>query len=470
MMLSISLKLFACQIFLLLVVETLSQRIRFADRGPQYGQRYQCQSDSTCIAISRCPPARRVRNSPQCSYNAGYYRWASGVCCSNAAFPPPPRPGPPLVMDTAASDVSFIDQGGVRFPGRDPRTRSYPPYFENNQEQCPRRSRCIAWSRCPPSRRSRVPNDCYYEGYSRRNPGVCCVEERRRTLSGEIPNEIPRFPVSTTTSTTTTMAAPMNSPNGPDCGRSLAIAGMMIGGSPAGQNVYPWMVAITTLDGIPTCTASLIDRTHVLTAAHCFDTNGPIDTKIYALRIGNVDQRLGDRYTISNLAIPNTYRNGRYYSDVAVITLDRPVNSPDFMPICLPDSTFRNFTNRGVTLAGWGSTRHGGPTSDILMQLNGVSVVSTYQCNSIFGRGISGFNSQFPSGIDTSFICAGFLEDARGRDSCGGDSGGPMMVSQGGRWYQIGILSFGHMRCGEPGYPAVYTRVSSSMNFILGNL
>lgn len=50
-----------------------------------------------------------------------------------------------------------------------------------------------------------------------------------------------------------------------------------------------------------------------------------------------------------------------------------------------------------------------------------------------------------------------------------GDSGGPLMLQVKGRWVQIGVVSFGN-KCGEPGYPGVYTRVTHYFNWLQENL
>jgi secreted trypsin-like serine protease len=50
-------------------------------------------------------------------------------------------------------------------------------------------------------------------------------------------------------------------------------------------------------------------------------------------------------------------------------------------------------------------------------------------------------------------ICAGTVKG--GRDSCYGDSGGPLLTSTG---VQVGIVSNGY-GCGAPSIPAVYTDV-----------
>jgi serine protease 56 len=36
------------------------------------------------------------------------------------------------------------------------------------------------------------------------------------------------------------------------------------------------------------------------------------------------------------------------------------------------------------------------------------------------------------------------------------------------RWTQLGIVSFGN-KCGEPGYPGVYTRISEYLDWIKEN-
>ena len=57
-----------------------------------------------------------------------------------------------------------------------------------------------------------------------------------------------------------------------------------------------------------------------------------------------------------------------------------------------------------------------------------------------------------------------------GKDSCGGDSGGPMVVRKpSGSWYQAGIVSFGPKRCGI-GRPGVYTKVSKYLDWIRNTL
>ena len=65
-------------------------------------------------------------------------------------------------------------------------------------------------------------------------------------------------------------------------------------------------------------------------------------------------------------------------------------------------------------------------------------------------------------------ICAGGGKE----DSCAGDSGGPLMARniQTQRWYMAGIVSFGPYPCARENKPAVYTNVSSYVDWIKDNL
>merc|ERR1719219_1756185 len=54
-------------------------------------------------------------------------------------------------------------------------------------------------------------------------------------------------------------------------------------------------------------------------------------------------------------------------------------------------------------------------------------------------------------------------------DSCGGDSGGPLMAQVDGVWYLAGVVSFGTLKC-DSSLPGVYTRISSFEDWLNQNL
>lgn len=91
---------------------------------------------------------------------------------------------------------------------------------------------------------------------------------------------------------------------------------------------------------------------------------------------------------------------------------------------------------------------------------------------------VEGYNLDGCSGIyrtnsitlNPSQLCA----LGNGTDTCGGDSGGPILSyavdstnSRRTYWYSAGITSFGTVDCGKPGFPAIYTRVSHYIGWII---
>lgn len=69
--------------------------------------------------------------------------------------------------------------------------------------------------------------------------------------------------------------------------------------------------------------------------------------------------------------------------------------------------------------------------------------------------------------IGDTQICAG---GDKGKDSCRGDSGGPLMGATNGTkgqfTYLAGLVSYGPSPCGMEGWPGVYTRVASYIDWI----
>ena len=54
-----------------------------------------------------------------------------------------------------------------------------------------------------------------------------------------------------------------------------------------------------------------------------------------------------------------------------------------------------------------------------------------------------------------------------GKDSCNGDSGGPLIQKDrgvGNPWFQVGVVSFGTSKCGA-GQPGMYIAAKLILNF-----
>jgi spatzle-processing enzyme len=107
-----------------------------------------------------------------------------------------------------------------------------------------------------------------------------------------------------------------------------------------------------------------------------------------------------------------------------------------------------NTTYRVVFIAG--------VKSDIKLKVD-IGVVTNPSCQRSFAS----------QTIVATQLCAG---GEAGKDSCGGDSGGPLMsthlVGRKQISYLIGLVSYGARKCGSRGLPGVYTRVGEYMTWI----
>jgi len=118
-------------------------------------------------------------------------------------------------------------------------------------------------------------------------------------------------------------------------------------------------------------------------------------------------------------------------------------------------------------VAGWGDTNRPVPPS---LQEVELGVISNKACADNYGYNGHG-NVSVASNIKIteSKLCA--VVPGGGKDSCSGDSGGPLMVTNGDgetpgqNYYQIGVVSHGY-RCGLPDYPGIYSRVTVALDWI----
>ena len=105
--------------------------------------------------------------------------------------------------------------------------------------------------------------------------------------------------------------------------------------------------------------------------------------------------------------------------------------------------------NETVTVIGFGDTNTAvSSASPILLGVD-IRIISVAQCNAYWG-----------TVIQDKQVCAGIAEG--GKDSCFGDSGGPLLTKNG---EQVGIVSFSD-GCAKANVPAVYTRISGYKDFI----
>lgn len=261
-----------------------------------------------------------------------------------------------------------------------------------------------------------------------------------------------------------------------DCGiRAMPREAKIVGGRDSQFGELPWSVLIreTSLLGLlvkTKCGGVLIDLKWVLTAAHC--KPGVLGSLVVV--IGQNDQagRLSGSHDINSvpsvrlkpfvrkvkrMIIHRDYNPSNFDNDIALLELESPFQlQPHVVPICLPEKN-EDFIGQAAMVAGWGKLSFGGPVPNIL-QIANLPVIGNKDCQEMY------HNSGHMKIISDSFVCAGFPNG--GRDSCEGDSGGPLQVRRNdSRWVLVGTVSHG-IKCAEPNLPGIYIRTAAYLPWI----
>lgn len=233
----------------------------------------------------------------------------------------------------------------------------------------------------------------------------------------------------------------------------------IIGGEIAAEGSWPATVALDM--GGQFCGGTLVDRRWVVTAAHCvFTRNGT--------RISNGDMRvlagsvLLDSPDMQEIMVTNSYVHPQYNVlqldyDIALLELAMEAELPA-EPISMNQDPDMPVVDTLATVVGWGLTTTDvtDPDYGVVNELREVElpVVSNETCNA---------PQSYNGTITSTMLCAGYADG--GKDSCGGDSGGPLMVMQDGAWILSGVVSFGD-GCAEPDKYGVYMRVSAFYDWL----
>ena len=197
------------------------------------------------------------------------------------------------------------------------------------------------------------------------------------------------------------------------------------------------------------CGGSLISKNYILTAGHC--VKYLTDVQLLQVRVGSYFwKQNGVVRKVSKIILHPSY----FVYDIALIKLSTPIEN--IKPISLSSSLISDpIQDQLVTVIGFGRTVLNGGISSTLQKVV-VPIQSLQKCRQSYGSRIGSYE-----------ICAGF--DNGGKDSCGGDSGGPLFYQINSTLVQVGIVSWGQ-GCAEPKYYGVYVRNSYFYNWILANI
>ncbi|XP_071978921.1 serine protease 27-like [Engystomops pustulosus] len=226
------------------------------------------------------------------------------------------------------------------------------------------------------------------------------------------------------------------------------------GGTNSKEGEWPWQVSVQG-NGSHFCGGSVISNQWVLSAAHCFDGN--TDPTFIRVVLGMYQLDNPTSYEISStveqiILHPDFVKIGDK-GDIALMKLSSPVNYNQYIQaIRLPDEASSFPCGYFCWTTGWGATENGSsPTNGILQKVS-VPLMNYKTCDQMYH--VSSAENASTVLVHDYEICAGYVDGKK--DSCPGDSGGPLACNIQGAWYQAGVVSWGE-GCGTPLRPGVYS-------------
>lgn len=234
----------------------------------------------------------------------------------------------------------------------------------------------------------------------------------------------------------------------------------IVGGAIAPLNAHPYLVGLLIgIIGLPSpsaCGGSVLSNTKVLTAAHCWN-DGRHQAQTFEVVFGS--QFLfhgGLRIFANGILVHPLYHARTLANDVAILRLSRPVTfSNTIRPIKLPTGAYRNMDFTGVWAKASGYGRYSDLTNtnvNTVVRHTFLHTIPLNSCRAIYGNMV----------LDSNICTNGH----GGVGICQGDSGGPLTVNVAGEDMLIGISSFVAYDGCELGFPSVFARVTSFVDWI----
>jgi len=219
------------------------------------------------------------------------------------------------------------------------------------------------------------------------------------------------------------------------------------------------------------CGGTILDEKTILTAGHCKYTISDIPVHDYFIVAGVVSgSDSGQKSYVKKSFVHedfevNKYGKGYLYNDVAIFKLKTPLSFNDHVqPACLPDpESAPEITEEIAVTSGWGDLKQGSRKGSKILQYLSIPLIPSEKC-------VVPHTLYNPKEIDTSMVCAGYLEGKK--DACAGDSGGPLVVPRSPEddtAVIYGVVSWG-LGCAQPKSPGVYARVTNFIEWIVSKM
>ncbi|PVD24757.1 hypothetical protein C0Q70_15243 [Pomacea canaliculata] len=243
----------------------------------------------------------------------------------------------------------------------------------------------------------------------------------------------------------------------------------IVGGSGTEPGDWPWQVSLRFYDPGSAkswhfCGATLVSSRWAMTAAHCVLRHAPSSLQIVAGASDLHTTVPGEIHMqVKTIKVhPGYVDYGNFPNDIALIELADDIafdGSNLARPACLPQQNEKMVEetpasplendSKGCWVTGWGSTL--GTGAQFRLKKIKQNIVDPKDCR-----------SQWASYIQPYHVCVG--DGSSG--ACRGDSGGPLVCSKKGRFFLVGVVSWGEDTCRLKGYPNIATGVSSYRDWI----